>query len=65
MSADLDFTPLKFGKYKGVTPESISEEDPEYIVWMWEEGLRHCSEALYRDCKQEVEISSPGDTYNY
>ena len=32
---DLDHTPLTFGKYKGQTPDEISEHDPSYIVWLY------------------------------
>lgn len=50
-----DHTPLTFGKYKGRTPSEVSEYDPEYIVWMWTAiKLRHCSEALFKDCDNEV-----------
>lgn len=29
----LDKTPLRFGKYKGKTPDEVSEIDPGWIVW--------------------------------
>lgn len=47
----LDHTPLSGGKYKGLTPDQISEFDPDYIVWLY----RHsnppgCSNWLYVTC---------------
>lgn len=32
---DLDHTPVTFGKYRGQTPDEISEHDPSYVVWMY------------------------------
>lgn len=53
----IDHTPLTFGKYKGKTAEEVSIKDPAYIVWMFKNvsGKNTCSEALYRDCLQEIE----------
>lgn len=31
----IDATPLSFGKYRGRTPEWISEHDPQYLVWAY------------------------------
>lgn len=50
----LDKTPLPFGKYRGMTPDEISEEDPSYIVWMYETiKPKRCSRFLYSVCKDE------------
>lgn len=48
----LDHTPLKFGKFKGKTPEQVSEVQPQYLVWAYETvgNFDVCSEALYREC---------------
>lgn len=55
-SAELDDTPLEFGKYKGKTPDYISDYDPGYIVWLWENTtVAHCSKALYEFCLKELE----------
>ena len=55
-SANLDDTPMEFGKYKGKTPDWISDYDPEYIVWLWENTkVAPCSKAMYEFCKKEVE----------
>ncbi len=54
----LDATPLNFGKWRGKTPEEISQlpnkRDREYVVWAYENVERRdrpvfCSEVLYRD----------------
>lgn len=51
----LDFLPLKFGKFKGRTPNWVAENDPNprgnWLVWAFENvgGFDVCSFALYRD----------------
>lgn len=53
--ADLDHTPLTFGKYAGQTPDEISEHDPSYIVWMYNTIRPHkCSEWLKEACEYDV-----------
>lgn len=52
--AILDSTPLKFGKFKGKTPEWISENAPKgdnYLCWAYETVAQFdvCSDAMYRD----------------
>lgn len=57
---DTDHTPLNFGKYKGLTPDEISEFDPEYIVWAWKSvHPRISSYWLYQTCKDDLR---DGDT---
>jgi hypothetical protein len=51
---DLDSKPLAFGKFKGRTPEQISEmppRDAQYLVWAYENvgNSDVCSDALYRE----------------
>lgn len=55
---DMDHTPLDRGKYRGRTPDQISQIDPGYIVWLYEtvKPLK-CSEVLYRDCRDETRNS--------
>lgn len=49
----LDKTPLNFGKYRGLTPDEVSEVDPSYIVWMYEKySPKRCSNFLYTACQQ-------------
>lgn len=54
--AILDRTPLKFGKYRGKTPEWVVENEgyraKSYITWAYETvgNFDVCSAALYRDC---------------
>lgn len=55
----LDETPLTFGKYKGMTPNEIAEEDEDYLVWAYETlDIKPCSKALYLACYED---SGDGD----
>lgn len=50
----IDSTPLRFGKYRGKTANSVAEVDPQYIVWAaknieWFLG-KVCSKPLARQC---------------
>jgi len=48
---DIDETPLTFGKYKGISPNKISEYDPKYLVWAYENTSQIvCSKELYEAC---------------
>lgn len=51
----MDQTPLTFGKYKGQTPDEISEEDPSYIVWLFENVQGVCTRDLYLACSEYLE----------
>ncbi len=48
---DIDFQPLRFGKHKGKTPEVISDLDPKWLRWAYENvtNFPTCSAALYKD----------------
>lgn len=48
---ELDHSPLDFGKYSGKTPNEISEIDPKYVIWMYQ-NFEHppCSKMLYQAC---------------
>ena len=51
MSSDLDDTPLAFGKYKGKTPDEVSELNPGYLIWMYKEfDNPPMSKAMYEYC---------------
>ena len=51
----LDKTPLTFGKYKGMTPDEVSEQDPSYVVWMYETiKPKKCSYFLYESCLRDL-----------
>ena len=51
MRKDIDSRALTFGKYKGQTPDDISESDPSYIVWLWDNVPDPpVSRALYLAC---------------
>ena len=53
-----DRTPLRFGKYRGKTPEEVAACDPSYVVWMHANviglGGPPCSRELARKCEDEV-----------
>jgi hypothetical protein len=45
---DPDSTPLSFGKHRGLTPWELYQNDPDYLVWAWENvGPHVCSRELY------------------
>lgn len=47
----VDQRPLRFGKYKGLTPAQISMRDPGYIVWIHTNIPKApCSDELAREC---------------
>lgn len=53
---DLDHTPLTFGKHKGLTPDQVSEDDPGWLVWAYENVKNRdvCSKTLYDTCRREA-----------
>ena len=54
--ADLDHTPLTFGKYTGQTPAEISAHAPSYIVWLYNNTRPHkCSIWLKELCECDVQ----------
>ncbi len=54
---------LTFGKYKGRSPEDISEYDPGYIVWLVKNvDANICSKALYEYCLRETRRSNDFDS---
>lgn len=54
LDLDLDNEPLRFGKYKGQTPEEIAEHDPGYIVWLYDTiKPRLCSKELALACESD------------
>ena len=51
----LDKTLLTFGKYRGMTPDEVSEHDPSYVVWMYETiKPKKCSSFLYECCMHDL-----------
>lgn len=53
---DLDHTPLTFGKHRGETPDEISEYDPAYVVWIYNNIKPHpCSSWLAERCKEDMQ----------
>lgn len=54
LTKEPDDTPLRFGKYKGQTPNQIAEHDPSYVVWMHANVLPPpCSRELALACEQD------------
>ena len=60
-SVDIDDIPLKFGKYKGKTPNQVAQRDPSYIVWMFKhvessyiDTPRVCSKELAEGCEMDI-----------
>lgn len=65
MKADdmLDHTPIKQGKYKGQTPDQISDHDPSYVVWMYANwNPKPCSKLLAEACQLDMNEDSEDDT---
>lgn len=60
----LDDTPLKFGKYRGRTPNAVSVDDPSYIVWL-RENVRPfvVSKGLADDCEHDVREAAADHSY--
>lgn len=51
---ELDHSPIDFGKHNGKTPSEISEIDPGYVIWMYQNfNNKPCSKALYEACVQD------------
>lgn len=50
----LDHTPLTFGKYKGKTPDQVSNYDPNYLVWLYDTVTDKptCSKLLRDACSR-------------
>lgn len=73
-SLALDHTPLTFGKYIGQTPDEISENNPGYIVWLYDtvKNKPTCSKTLRDSCqtdsfyakKEKAEEFKPLDPLN-
>lgn len=53
---NLDLVPLSFGKYKGMTPEQIADQDPGYIVWLYDHHHPQvCTKTLMLACADEMD----------
>ena len=51
MKALLDDTALTFGKYIGQKPNVLADDDPNYIVWLYENvNPKACTQRLYDLC---------------
>jgi hypothetical protein len=55
MAEQLDDCVLKFGKYRGKTPNQIADQDPSYVVWMHANILPPpCTRDLALACEMDV-----------
>lgn len=54
---------LTFGKHKGKTVESILDDNPDYLVWLVEEGICQVSDEIYNEAQLYAWADS--DPYNY
>lgn len=62
---DPDNTPLTFGKHRGLTPWELYQNDPDYLVWAWENvGPHVCSRDLY-ELAQEASEDWNGDRIGF
>ena len=37
-----------FGKHEGEQVEDLLEDDPQYLVWLWDEGVVDLDEAVLK-----------------
>ena len=59
---DLDHTPLDFGMHRGQTPNQISEQQPRYVIWLYENLMpAPVSRALYDACVKDLSEDEDGD----
>jgi len=57
-----DDQPLLFGKYVGKTPKEVLEEDPSYIVWLFDNIENQVSQELYEEALDKM--AEEPDTYD-
>lgn len=51
---ELDHTPLCFGKHMSKTPDEISQTNPGYVIWLYEQCKPQVvSRALYEACVED------------
>lgn len=49
---NIDDVPLSFGKHKGESPNEIAQEDPGYIVWIYDNiDPKPCTKDLRDACE--------------
>ncbi len=55
----IDSINLTFGKYRGRSPNEVSDLDPEYVTWMYDNVRpRPCSKALRDACEEDIRRGS-------
>lgn len=59
---DIDELPLRFGKYKGRTPNEVARYNPGYIVWLWHNIANPpVTKLLVQACEDAVDEADEGD----
>ena len=53
-NGDPDNEPLTFGKHRGMTPNEIFYDDPQYLIWLKKTGSPIPSQDLYEEALLEV-----------
>lgn len=52
----IDNKPIGIGKYRYLTPNEVAEDDPGYIVWLYDNLFpRRCSKALRDACDADLQ----------
>lgn len=54
---------FRSGKHRGETHESVADEDPSYIVHLYEKGNRTIDSELYKSCVDAVEEAKDDNSY--
>lgn len=51
-----DHIPLTFGRYNGMTPNEVAEQDPAWLVWAYNNVKNRvtCSALLVNECEKDV-----------
>ena len=60
-----DAVPFYFGKYVGLTPDQIAEQDPGWLVWAYRNikrkrayGYPICSTELFERCEKIMAVGA-------
>lgn len=61
---DIDDKPLRFGKYRGASPNEVADLDPDYLVWAYDVmNPKICSKELSLECEERAEGPELDDPY--
>ena len=49
-------SPIDIVKYRSMTPNEVAEDDPRYVVWLYDNIFpRRCSQALRDACDADLQ----------